>query len=348
MAVDAHAKKRISPISGVVASCPYPTVVWDTTTWRLVLVTDEAAELVGSTADSMIGRPASDFLEMTDGVTEAARALRDGGVEDVHAKRTLKRQNSPRIDVQIWTKTFTISERRYALSAILTEADVALLASDSTRPWRELFHTAVGFVDRSGRIVSVSREISTLLGGKPEEWVGEPLTEIVMPEEAELVRHALSTPARTRMVTHVCLRRSDGEPAVAWLATSREKSEEEPAAAFAVGTYLDQPSPADRDRIDELELRLRRIGAEVQAAGMLDVILHHRPANHRHPALADLSTRQWEILSRLRRGDRVQTIADDLFLSPSTVRNHLTQIFRKFGVHTQADLLAALSSPALA
>ena len=52
--------------------------------------------------------------------------------------------------------------------------------------------------------------------------------------------------------------------------------------------------------------------------------------------------RQWEILTRLVRGQRVQEIADALYLSPSTVRNHLTAIYRKFGVHSQAELLAAL------
>jgi len=31
-----------------------------------------------------------------------------------------------------------------------------------------------------------------------------------------------------------------------------------------------------------------------------------------------------------------------MFLSPSTIRNHLAAIYRKFGVHSQAELLAAL------
>jgi DNA-binding NarL/FixJ family response regulator len=59
-----------------------------------------------------------------------------------------------------------------------------------------------------------------------------------------------------------------------------------------------------------------------------------------------LSTRQWEILTRLVRGERVQDIADALYLSPATVRNHLTAVYRKFGVHSQAELLARLLNPA--
>ena len=45
---------------------------------------------------------------------------------------------------------------------------------------------------------------------------------------------------------------------------------------------------------------------------------------------------------RLVHGERVSDIAAALFLSPSTVRNHLTAIYKKFGVHSQAGLLAKL------
>jgi DNA-binding CsgD family transcriptional regulator len=38
----------------------------------------------------------------------------------------------------------------------------------------------------------------------------------------------------------------------------------------------------------------------------------------------------------------VSTIADTLFVSQSTVRNHLATIFKKFGVHSQAELLELL------
>jgi DNA-binding CsgD family transcriptional regulator len=61
-----------------------------------------------------------------------------------------------------------------------------------------------------------------------------------------------------------------------------------------------------------------------------------------HLTAGAFSTRQWEILTRLVRGDRAQDIADALFLSASTVRNHLTAIYRKFGVHSQSELLATL------
>lgn len=56
----------------------------------------------------------------------------------------------------------------------------------------------------------------------------------------------------------------------------------------------------------------------------------------------DFSERQLEIMERLVRGERVPTIARGLYLSQSTVRNHLSAIFRKFGVHSQEELLGTL------
>jgi PAS domain S-box-containing protein len=67
------------------------------------------------------------------------------------------------------------------------------------------------------------------------------------------------------------------------------------------------------------------------------------------PALPrDLSRRQLEILRRLVRGERVPTIARELSVSQSTVRNHLSAIYRSLGVHSQSELLARLMADGVA
>jgi DNA-binding NarL/FixJ family response regulator len=95
------------------------------------------------------------------------------------------------------------------------------------------------------------------------------------------------------------------------------------------------------DRIAELEARLRRIAVELQAAGILHD-LDAFPSLDEHPHMAELTNRQREILIRLLNAQRVSVIAAELYVSPSTVRNHLLTIFSKFGVHSQAELLAVL------
>ena len=59
-----------------------------------------------------------------------------------------------------------------------------------------------------------------------------------------------------------------------------------------------------------------------------------------------LTRREKDVLQLLLDGRRVSSIARSLYLSPQTVRNHLKAIFRKFGAHSQAELLDNLR-PAL-
>jgi len=59
-------------------------------------------------------------------------------------------------------------------------------------------------------------------------------------------------------------------------------------------------------------------------------------------ALGELPVRQREVLVRLVRGERVRQIAREMYLSESTVRNHLVAIYRKADVHSQQELLSRL------
>jgi DNA-binding CsgD family transcriptional regulator len=101
------------------------------------------------------------------------------------------------------------------------------------------------------------------------------------------------------------------------------------------------PERAARHRAEQLKRHLWRIELELRAAGLLPASTHNQNADLVRK-VADLSARQREIVSRLLAGERVPEIAKAIYLSPTTVRNHLTAVFRKFGVHSQVELLAVL------
>jgi DNA-binding NarL/FixJ family response regulator len=98
------------------------------------------------------------------------------------------------------------------------------------------------------------------------------------------------------------------------------------------------------ERASRLEGHLRRIAVEVRSAELAGRRGHHEPwwAN---PTLAGLTERQMEILRRIVRGERVPEIARELVVTASTVRNHLSSIYRKFGVHSQSELMLRLLPP---
>jgi DNA-binding CsgD family transcriptional regulator len=92
------------------------------------------------------------------------------------------------------------------------------------------------------------------------------------------------------------------------------------------------------ERVANLERRLWRIAREFEGAGVLSNVASVADP-YSLPGVAELSPRQWEVLTRLLQGERVPRIAEELFLSQSTVRNHLADMFKKMGVHSQEELL---------
>lgn len=58
-----------------------------------------------------------------------------------------------------------------------------------------------------------------------------------------------------------------------------------------------------------------------------------------HPDLAELSPREIEVLAQLVGGFRIPSIAQRLYISQHTVRNHLKSIYRKAGVQGQDELI---------
>jgi PAS domain S-box-containing protein len=53
-----------------------------------------------------------------------------------------------------------------------------------------------------------------------------------------------------------------------------------------------------------------------------------------------LTPRQSEVLRMLERGRSTQEIADDLHLSPETVRNHVRHVLQALGVHSRLEAVA--------
>jgi DNA-binding CsgD family transcriptional regulator len=116
----------------------------------------------------------------------------------------------------------------------------------------------------------------------------------------------------------------------------------EPLGFMLVEGTLRTPGSA---RVAQLEQSLDRIAEEANAARTTGPsTLFDGSVDGSRCDLSMLTGRQREIVSRLMAGSRVPTIAAELFVSRSTVRNHLSAVYRMYDVHSQAQLIELLKA----
>jgi DNA-binding NarL/FixJ family response regulator len=140
--------------------------------------------------------------------------------------------------------------------------------------------------------------------------------------------------ARRRLQT-----RADAE---AWVCV-RAFDVDDRRIALATAAPVDQPRP-----LDAVEEAL----ATATDRQWLSPVSVDGPSSSRHQnvmgaysVLDGLPPRQREIVAALLQGHRASTIAASQFVSASTVRSHLSALYKAFGVHSQTELLSLLRTP---
>jgi len=91
-------------------------------------------------------------------------------------------------------------------------------------------------------------------------------------------------------------------------------------------------------RLQQLERTLARIANELRAVG-IEPAGDDAQLSSPDAVLSRLTPREREVVLRLIDGDRVPSIAASLFVSQSTVRNVLSAVYRRLGVHGQQELV---------
>ncbi len=59
------------------------------------------------------------------------------------------------------------------------------------------------------------------------------------------------------------------------------------------------------------------------------------------PVKSPLTAREWEVIDLLKESKTTDQIADELVLSPETIRSHVKNILRKLDVRSRDDAVAA-------
>jgi DNA-binding CsgD family transcriptional regulator len=312
-------------------------------TTRFIELSPAAAELLGTTPAegtaltymSIVERPWEVALKVRlgrdraiDGARSRFRIRRpDGSTEEVVSFGwAIRCPTGP--DLGLWTVCAVHSETE---PAPLVD-DLFLSSPRNSRP--EVDGTWV-ILDQHWRMAQISSTSPTLLGRCRTELLGRSIIECIHPDDLITVLFAFArATSETGVRVRLRLLHSDGSwrPSVAAPMMLEEEGASHFALALAVDDAALNASPADEPVGSNGPM-----WATPYELGP-DWIARILPTG-------TLSPRQWEILALLVEGERVRDIAAALYLSPSTIRNHLTAIFQKVGVHSQTELLAMLLRP---
>jgi len=319
-----------------------PLVLVDLHDFTVTYCTGAFLTQVMMTQDEVLNHPIYDLYESRDrdNSRAALKALADGKIDYFRSHRHLRNvARSSSVIVSVWVSAIGFGKRQYALAEVCGRPD----ALDSPLV-RYLGYTpltkVVGLTDARGVITSVSNNAKTVLGVTPHQLVGRHL--LRSPEERrlyeQLAEHHDGMEGNALSLPLDALNHLGGVQNVRCFVAALADT---PSLCFIAVSGSDETTDRQPDRVAQLERRLWKIASEVQASGIFDT-MGTMPDAARFPQLSTLSTRQWEVLSRLLRGERVPSIAEALFVSQSTVRNNLSSIFEKFGVHSQAELIGLL------
>lgn len=329
-------------LNQAVAQLELPIWLVELEAFTIVAASGAALRRIGRDPTEVVGASALGLFDGQDRLRAKAalEAIRDGVVDFYGAHREIRPTETTTEVAPLWVRAVQLDGQRMAL--------VEAAGSSARRPLVDYLGSeplvmAIGATDMSFTITAVSEDIVELLGIDPREMVGRPLVEGSRVEEvSRLIQSSRLADAGGSVALGARFTDASGAQRELCCILSCLVSEEQ-GYCFILVPNREVKSDSTSMREAQLEQHLWKIAAEVEASGILQNLVD-LPDPQLLTQIGTLSTRQWDVLSRLMRGERVPMIAKELFVSQSTIRNYLTAIFQKFGVHSQGELLNLLRS----
>jgi DNA-binding CsgD family transcriptional regulator len=337
-----------SMVESLVRDSTAPLAAVELPSGRFLAVNPALAKMLGSTADALTGSSSLEQLSPTErhSAELGFQALADGSLTGYQAIRTRAASPDPSQSFSVWVNAVEVGGPRVGLISVAPAADGGseFRTPPPQRMVGELGDAVLGTVDGAWRIDRISQDVTALLGVTPEQCVGVPVLGAIHPSDAPGFLAAVEHARRGERSVALVVRLSARSPQ--WCEVSAVfaviSPEVPPPMAFAlIRCKSDTGSDADAGRESRLEAHMLRIADELHAAGLLPT-LGQLPVISRNPRLGLLTGREWAVLTRLLDGQRAAAIAADLFVSQSTVRNHLSSIYAKLQVNGQVDLIRTL------
>jgi two-component system, NarL family, nitrate/nitrite response regulator NarL len=187
---------------------------------------------------------------------------------------------------------------------------------------------------RGGLVEAINRRPELELAGQAE--TGSEALEEIRKLEPDVAVLDMKMPALDGMEVMRALASDELETKIMFLSAYLESTTVYEALEVGARGYISKESDADAvcDAIAAIARGQTIIGPET-AGAIAEEIRLRAPADH-----AALSKREHEILQLTADGHSAPDIAEQLYLSPATVKTHLQRIYQKLGVSDRAAAVA--------
>ena len=339
---DAAAESRLRD---QVRHSPLPVNLIRLSDGRTLEVSDAFVTFAGMDRESLLIKRAADYTEEPEIASASFAMLASGALDGYTRRASFRRPDGEVVTFSLWVSACTDPQPpRYAVATILTTANASDLPSahDCTSETENLM---IGTTDAQWRVDRITGADDPVLAYRPQQVLGRSAFDAIHPEDVGhvLLLAAHSTVCKGGAFGRVRIAARDGGWAARRVSLQPLTGEGSNGFAFTICREASDPPDADpgMDAAEGLTPVLKATDVHRKTFG-LAAWMAAFPTALRAPELSTLTAREYEIVLRLAFGDRVRTIAEDLHLSQSTVRNHLTTVFRKFNVSSQNELLTRL------
>jgi PAS domain S-box-containing protein len=299
----------------------------------ILAVSDDVLSLLGATRGQLVGHRVDEFVAQEP--SGALALIAAGRLDGAQATRILSGPEGMVRPVQAWAHA--LGRQRPPGYAIVLLIDDAVQREQQPQGRLRTY----GVVDESWRIDHVSSNVTELLGYPVDDVVGRQLTELVHPHDVPEILAGLASAENTHLHTLARVRMLGADQRWRWFQMRLGPLARPPGFGFVLRALTEMSSDPTAG--------LHEFLAQVSGETLADVALMpgpQMPTSIQLPALANLSSQQWEILVRVNTGASEQQIAAALHLGPNIVRSHLSAIFETLGVHSTRELVNLLASAA--
>lgn len=340
---DSQHRRWVEMWAAGVRASGLPMALGDPATACFMELSPAATRLFGDAVNYL------DIVEPQDASAQLLRLMRDGLIEGARTRRRLRRADGSFVDVDaigwlvrspdgpdlgigLWMPDPAAAPEDDGPHEVVIPA---FPTHDRVRPGGDRL-----LLDEGWQIQEVHTTRELVVGWPPQELIKTSMLERTHPDDVPALLYALAR-ATADLSDRAVIRVRDRDAAwrpVEVVPTTVNDGGSALVALVLVGDAEAVAGPS-APSITAIPTELRRIADHIETAAVMAPLAELTDALGLGEA-EDLSPRQWEVVRRLVRGERVATIAAEMYLSRSTIRNHLTAIFAKVGVHSQEELVA--------